>query len=271
MSKKNIIIGIVIIIVIIVALYFLYKYIKRKHKMYKNVLVIDKLLSNERMEVPNCDIKAPIDGINYTINFYIKLDNFYKNYGYWKHIFHKGTPPPLIGPLNFQYKNLIYNGWCDLVQQLNQQSPGLWLHPNRNTLRLAFTTDNKIMDSNGTNEYTIYPDDIPKGNINVNIPKQIIKYNPCTNIEFCDIDIEMQILTHLLFVVRHKSVDIYVNGKLAKTKVFLGNPIINKGSLYCDYNISYNGYIENFNYIPYHLTSKEIASYNKNSLISRIF
>jgi len=251
-------IGVVVITVVAVIIYFLYKYLKKKRKTYKNVLVIDKLLSNERMDVPNCDMKHPIDGVNYTINFKLYLDNFYKNYGYWKHIFHKGTPPSSIGPLKFKYKNTIYDGWCDLVQQIGQQSPGLWLHPNKNTLRIAFTTENQIMNSH--NKFTYTKNDIPKGNDMV-LDKEVVNYNSCTGVEFCDVDVEMQTLLHLLIVVRNKSVEIYINGRLAKTKVFLGTPFYNKGSLYFDYNISYNGYIDNFNYIPYHLTSKEITNY----------
>jgi hypothetical protein len=266
MRLRNIL-TILVIIVVIVLLYIFYNYFMKKRKAYKNILVIDKLFSNERMDVPNCDIKAPIDGVNYTMHFNIYLDDFYKNYGYWKHIFHKGTPPSIIEALQFKYNNIIYNGWCDLVEQIGHQSPGLWLHPNRNTLRIAFTTDNKIM--NGSNQFSFNKNDIPAGNY-VTQPNEVIKYNDCTNIEYCDIDIEMQMLTNILLVVRDKSIEVYINGRLAKTKVFLGTPVYNNGSLYFDYNISYNGYIQNFNYVPYHLTPKEISRYNKKTIIKRI-
>lgn len=256
---NKVIIGGILLIVIAISIFFLIKFFKKKHKFYKDVISIDYLLSNERMDIPNCDIKSPIDGINYAISFKIKLNSFYKNFENWKHIFHKGTPPSQIGPMKFIYQNMVYDGWCDLVEQLGQQGPGLWLHPNISKLRLAFTTENKLM--NHQNGFKFYENDIPKGNRNPT--KELISYNQCTSVEYCDIDIDMERLLHLVFIVRHKSVDVYIDGKLVKTKVFLGETFFNNGTMYFDYNICYNGFIRDFKYIPYLLTTKEIISLKK--------
>ena len=189
--------------------------------------------------VPKCEIRKPLDGFNYTISFNIYLEKFYgENYNYWRHIFHKGTPVLEGELINYEYSNMLYTGWCDLVNNIPIQGPGVWLHPNKNSIRFALNTDKKP----GTDKSFIYfkdpvnnqvdlnvLDKSTKGstvesrimdvlNKNKNIPTEKIMYNSCTEIEYCDVDnIDIHTKTKIMFVIDGKQISIYVNDPFKNT------------------------------------------------------
>ena len=98
-----------------------------------NILLNDKISEVKKNE-KDCWIIKPLDGINYTLGFWINIKDFYQDHTYWRHVLHKGTAISRCQVLDYNY-------WENILIDINQQSPGVWLHPDKNTLRLCFTTE----------------------------------------------------------------------------------------------------------------------------------
>ena len=118
-EHKTKIIGFIIVLVVSIILYIVIKHLIGKFKKDKLILSLKKMNSEIPSIVPKCEIRKPLDGFNYTISFNIYLEKFYgENYNYWRHIFHKGTPILEGELINYEYSNMLYTGWCDLVKFL---------------------------------------------------------------------------------------------------------------------------------------------------------
>lgn len=242
---------VILVIIIISITIYVFPKLRKKYKDSQVMLTISRLNTKVPSALPGCDIVYPLDGFNYSVCFYIYIDNYYENYSYWRHLFHKGTPPSKTESINFEYENMIFDGWCDLVNIFTDQSPGVWLHPNLNNLRFALNTDKE--DENIT-----YNKDAIHDNINTDQTKAVI-YNDCTNIEYCDIEnISIDTPTHITFVVNGKNIYVYKNAILQKVCALMGRPKFNNGAMYFNYQRSTNGYLKKFKYIPYKIDEKEV-------------
>jgi len=77
-------------------------------------------------------------GFNY--NFWLHIDNWNDyNYGFWKNVFHKGTEPS-----SEMEKS---NNWDDIINNIPEQTIGVWLSPYSPILRICINT-NKYMQNN---------------------------------------------------------------------------------------------------------------------------
>lgn len=138
-------------------------------------------------------------GTEFTYSLWMVVDNFVYNKDKWKHVFHKGSNPP--------YPN---------------RAPGVYLHPNKNSLRIYMNTYEKILD-------------------------------------YVDIDnIPVRKWIHLAIVLREKIFDIYVNGTLKKRHVFSSLPRQNFGDLWVNLNGGFEGYLSNMRYYQYALNYNDI-------------
>ena len=127
--KKYAIIA-VVIIVIIVIIFFLYKFITKKVlKIGQNEIKIDKQDYLTPFSLDYTMFTLPKNGFDYSMSFWIYVENYEYNSGLWKHIFHKG---------NTISETIEYKTWDELSTQATRQTPGLWMHPTTNNLRLAF-------------------------------------------------------------------------------------------------------------------------------------
>ena len=169
---------------------------------------------------------------NFCWSFNITIYDFYKNYGSWRHIFHKGTPIT-TGQI------LSYQSWENLIQDFPNQQIGLWLAPFTNNLRIAVTTTSIVNNNNG-----YYPDafiqkcnkddgddtsncyitDMPSGKWSDrsktgdgSTPKTSLK----TYVEYFDNDLQnIPINTQLNILInyRNTNAEVYFNGRI--TNVF---------------------------------------------------
>ena len=87
-----------------------------------------------------------------------------------------------------------------------------------------------------------------------NTTKQLVEYIDLENIP-------IKSMVFISFSFEQKNLNIYMNGKLFKTKKFLGTPIFNKNNLHFNLKNTFNGEIHKFRYIPYSLNSKDLLSY----------
>ena len=167
-------------------------YKEKKNAEIFDIIQDNKLLSN----IPHND---------YTFGFWIYLDGWYSSseYGKWKHIFHIGT---MVDDDNVPNKNIKWN-------TLKKQTPGVWLLPDTNKLRIVVTTQNN-------------------------------------KLEYSDLTIDIKQWVNIIFVLKNRYLEVYKNGKLIKTTTFTNVPSLNKDTLYVNYNKGYTGFIKNIEIIP---------------------
>ena len=148
--------------------------------------------------------------------FWININNWYYKYDLWKNICIKGSLIKSTDDLSWD--------------SVGKQSPGIWMTPNQNNLRVVFTTKRLSKD----NEIKDY-------------------------LEYCQInDIPIGVWCHISIVLVNKTVEIYLNGNLVRTCVFKGKPEMNKGPLQVSYSGGFNGQLRNFRYIGEKLGSEYI-------------
>ena len=185
--------------------------------------------------------------------------DFNKNYGSWRHIFHKGT----------DIKNgaiLDYQSWENLVKDIPNQVIGVWLAPFTNNLRIAVKTTTL---SNRT--YGSYADafvekcddtgncfitDMPSGKWTDN-SKASDGSNPNTKVdsylEYFDQDLQnipINSQVNIIINFRNNNAEVYYNGKIVKITQLDGTPNSDKSNLYVLNDKTVNCEISNLLYFP---------------------
>jgi len=205
-------------------------------------------------------------------SFNLTIYDFYKNYGSWRHIFHKGTPINTGQILNYQ-------SWENLIVDFPIQTIGVWLAPFTNNLRIAVTTTSLANKSYGSYSDAFveqcdsltkqcYITDSPTGKW---IDKQRLSdgTNPKTNlesyIEFFDHDLQnipLNTQINITLNFRGQDVEILFNGKIIKISRLDGIPNSNSGktSLYVMNDKTIGGEITNLLYYPDALLLGDIKS-----------
>ena len=202
---------VVIMIVVLVILFYLSKYLLSKYassgidspylltgsKNAKYALVV----SQDPASINYTPIKQSEDkdGIQFTYGFWILIEGFDYKKGEWKHIFHKGNAS--------SYPN---------------RAPGVWLHPNRNDIRVYMNTLDNIM------EYV----DVE------NLPNRKWIY--------------------MTIVLNNKNLDLYVNGYLKIRKELSSLPKQNNDDFWVTMFGGFEGYISNIRYYAYAIDFNEM-------------
>ena len=137
----------------------------------------------------------------------------------WKHILHKGT--------NIT-KTMDYKYWYNIENEIPKQTLGIWLHPDKNAMRICCNTLVKYKHN-------------PEADLNYEIMKTSFKENALEEmIEYLDIyDIKPNTNEYFTIVVEKQSISVFKNGKLVKTKGLLGEVILNTGDLYRHFQHTY--------------------------------
>lgn len=128
---KEIVVTLILIIAIVIYLIFRERKKKFIFLSRKNSVVIDEIDTGSSVEVLSRNVPKLFNGM--TLSFWIYIDTFYMNDGYWRHIMHKGS----------SFDNVSMEKWKD-VKKVKKQFPGVWLHPNINNLRVTYQTTNGI-------------------------------------------------------------------------------------------------------------------------------
>ena len=132
------------------------------------------------------------DGIEFSYQFWFLIEDFSYNSGKWKHMFHKGNAS--------SYPN---------------RAPGVWIHPNTNTIRVYMNTQEKIL-------------------------------------EYVDVkNIPLRKWVHMAIVLRNKELDIYINGYLKSKKVLDSLPRQNDGDLWMNMYGGFDGFMSKVRYFNY--------------------
>lgn len=212
---------------------------------------------------------------NFSFSFNISINDYYKNYGYWRHIFHKGTDIE-------SGKELQYQSWENLIVDIPKQCIGVWIAPFNNNMRIAvLTTSLKNRNygsypdafvqkcnnnNNNDNENSCYVTDLPSGkwvdrnaagdgsNPNIKIDSYI---------EYFDQDLQnipINKKLNIIINIRGRNVEIYFNGKIVKITQLDGIPQFDKTNLYVMQEKSINANISNLLYFPDALKLKQIKN-----------
>jgi hypothetical protein len=145
------------------------------------------------------------DGLEFTWNVWIYINNLQTNAGIYKHIFSKGNS-------NLEESGLIYPN----------NAPGLYIAPNTNTLVVIMNTFNVI-------------------NEEIQIP-----------------DIPLNKWVNVIVRCQNTTLDVYINGTIARSVNLVGVPKQNYGDVYVAMNGGFNGYISNLWYYDYALGTAAI-------------
>ena len=148
---------------------------------------------------PNMEASIPLrrslneqDGLEFTYMWWMYIEDFEYKKGSWKHVFHKGSS----------------DSWPN-------RSPGVWLHPSINRMRVYMNSYQKI------NNY-VDIDNIPVG-----------KWFFCATI------------------VTQDYLDVYINAQLKSRLSLEGIPKQNFGDVYVNAFGGYNGYLSKLHYYDY--------------------
>ena len=205
---------------------------------------------------------------HFSYSFNLTIYDFYKNYGSWRHIFHKGTSIDDGTLVNYQ-------SWENLVKDFPNQCIGVWLAPFTNNLRIAVTTEIETNKNNGSynhafvekcnsNTKDCYITDMPGGNW-VDRSRQGDNSNTTTktitHIEFFDNDLQnIPINKNINITINFKgtNVEIYYDGKIVKVVKLDGIPKSNKSNLYVMNDKTFGGEISNLLYYPDSLSYENV-------------
>ena len=196
----------------------------------------------------------------FAYSFNLTIYDINKNFGSWRHVFHKGTPIDTNTILNYQ-------SWENLIVDFPVQSIGIWLSPFTNNLRIAVTTNS--LGNNNTGSYDdafvekcncltdeCYITDMPNGkwvDRSRNGDGSTIKTKINTYIEYFDSDLQnIPINKQINITVNLKGTDaeVYFDGKIIKVVKLDGIPIISNTNLYIMHDNTFGGEISNLIYYP---------------------
>jgi len=176
-------------------------------------------------------------GVEFTWSLWVYIEDLDYNKGKYRHIFHKGevhfdgsvNPPSdeeaaMVGSI--EHEPNIINSKDDFITTagLNypNNSPGLYISPTTNKLVMLINTFENIMEK-------VDIDDIP-----------------------------MQKWFNVLIRCKNKTIDIYINGTLARRHILKSLPKQNYGNVYTGMNGGFDGYLSNMRYYDYAIETREI-------------
>jgi len=143
-------------------------------------------------------------GAQFSYSFWFVIENMQYMFGQWKHVFHKG--------------NKTSNP---------NRAPGVFIHPDKNALRIYMNTFNKMY-------------------------------------EYVDIDnIPIKRWVHCVIVLSGEYLDIYINGYLRERKKLDGIAKQNFGDLWINLNGGFDGFLSNLRYYRKALNYEEIEEITK--------
>ena len=196
----------------------------------------------------------------FAYSFNLTIYDINKNFGSWRHVFHKGTPIETNTILNYQ-------SWENLIVDYPMQSIGVWLSPFTNNLRIAVTTTS--LGNNNTGSYDdafvekcncltsdCYITDMPNGkwvDRSRSGDSSTIKTKLNTYIEYFDSDLQnIPINKQINITVNLKgtNAEVYFNGKIIKVVKLDGIPSISNTNLYVMHDNTFGGEITNLIYYP---------------------
>lgn len=163
--------------------------------------------------------------------FWLKINDWYVNYGKWKHLYHRGNITSITETTT---KCTDKNNNQLIYELFDEQYPGIWFNDQQNDIRIVFL----CLPSNS-------------------ISKHVIEFVDITNIIINQ-------WFHLSIILNGKVVEIYINGLLHKTHILSNYPIENFNNSYFGWNHSLSGNLLFYHYFATSITPSDVSNiYNK--------
>lgn len=235
-------------IILIVTAVIVYKYSKYKQSQEPMLISRPKLISN----VPMIDgKKLPLSttGQEYTYNFWMFIRE-------WD----SGDTA----------KCVLYRGNGD-PSSFTVAAPSIWMYPKENKLMVRVSTMEPESSSN-YDDATYFKYDRDDGYTVVNPNKYTdTGANIFDSSYSCDVEnIPLQRWVQVSVVMWNRTLDVYINGKLARSCILPGVPIHDPNlldSVYIGQGTTFNGYISRFKYFNRAITANDVYNlYRKGPL-----
>jgi hypothetical protein len=201
--------GIIILIAVIIglfSLYYLYKWysthdikVVPKVSSKEPVFLINGLLGTESETLESKYFISSSTGSEYTFGFWLYLNSIDYNYGEWKHVLTKGN----VG-----------------INEI-EQSPGIYIHPKKNALKI------KVRTTGGIESFDVD-------------------------------DIYLKRWTNIVITTRDNTLELYINGELLDTHILKSNVKFCEGPLTLNSLGGFQGALSSLSYYPEYRTSKKI-------------
>ena len=242
--------GVVFLVGILMLLYKAYNALNKKMKVV-NSTKIGRIDTSHYTVIPSAEIVKPKDGFNYTFVMSMNINNFYHNYGYWRHILHIGTEIDTLSILEYPYEGEGIDNWDSVIADFPNQNPGIWLHPTKNTIRIVLTCEEHEEGNYPTHAHpeTVFE---AKETTELNDTRRVVN-----TLDIEDIPINTNFT--LAFTVFENSATVYLNGKIKNIFTINGKPYENTGSLFIHRNKTYSGELLSGELFPVILSDKSIS------------
>ena len=244
--------AVVFIVGILVLLYMAYNALSKKMGQ-ENSMKLGRIDTSLYSVIPSAEVIKPYDGYNYSFLISMRINNFYHNYGYWRHILHTGTDIESDSVLEYPYEGEGIDNWDTIIGDFPDQNPGIWLHPTQNTLRLVITTEEF---REGHYPEHAHPETVfrAKETTELEETKKIVN-----TVDIPDIPINTDF--KLAFSLYENNVTVFLNGKIRNIFTIRGKPYENIGSMYIHKNKTYSGHINSLEVHPRVLQDKRIKEF----------
>jgi hypothetical protein len=206
----------------------------------------------------------------YSYSFTLTIFDFYKNFGTWRHIFHKGTELKEDTILNYQ-------SWETLTMEIPDQTIGVWISPFTNNMRIAMTTSSvEGLQKNSwpdafvqkCNETTgaCFITDLPSGkwtDTSKLTDGSVANTRVRRYIEYFDHDLQsipINTKVNITINIMNQNIEVYMNGKLTKNSTVNGMPLFNKSRMFVMHENTINGELKNLLYFPTSLRLTDIKN-----------
>lgn len=226
-----------------------------KHKITGNkYIVLSKKSTLEPILVPDSEIEKPLDEYSFTLFLTMNIDDYYKNMGVWKHVFHKGTKSVALEEETIEKDKA--NNWSLINAKYSTMCPGIWLHPTDNTLRLVLDVL-QLEEYNASN----HPDQIT--NLSELEHAKIRKTGfPMIKQEIIDIpNIPIHRQFTLIVEVDRNSVSIRINGEYVLFKTLPGLVRNNNGPMEVHKKHTYSGSIVEYSFVPFIVSKDNLKNF----------
>jgi len=234
-------------------------------------------------------------GMEYSYSFWIKIDDFNYLFGKPKHIFHKGpldisvcNPGVFIAPTKNQLMIRVDTLETSSVYRVGKNRRINDGEPLKTSYDVDLTECKKECSANAecnsftldqlANQCTFFSNSLPalgedggefkkypeeKGIDSFSKQKSMNpdfydEYELNSNLP-CDlVDIPLQRWNHVVIVLWNRSLDVYLNGKLARSCTLRSVPALNNGPLYVNQNGGYKGDMASLKYFNRAINAEEV-------------
>ena len=252
--------------------------------------------TKESTLIPGTKLLVSKYGMEYSYSFWINIDNWNYNFGSVKHIMHKGSsdisscnPGIFLHPTKNQlivrvdtaetsstykvYKNksLVEEG-VNIKSSVDVKEKDCKKECSSNDECNSFTLDNLANQCTFFKNNIILDDDsVLKTLESVNTYSKQKSMNPkyygeheLNSLMPCDIvDLPLQRWNHIAVVLWNRNLDVYLNGKLARSCALKSIPQLNNGSLFLFKDGGFSGDFANLRYFNRAINTDEVYSIYK--------